>query len=687
MFGMRCPFWTIAALACFLVCFHASASLSSESEETAFYVAPDGNDSWSGRLSKPNADATDGPFATLSRARNAIRQHKASEGLSQPVTVYLRAGTYFLPETLVLTPEDSGTAEYPVTYSAFPGESPLISGGSPIEGWKKGSKGVWYANIPEAGEGKWKFQQLFVNGVRRFRPRLPEKNFFSIDQLPGVDATTPFYTPSNSFRFAPGDLRESWAYLDDVEVVVPHFWVSARLPIATVSESTREVTLQCYSRLRLTDNKTLKGARYYVENVLEALDAPGEWYLEAARGRLHYIPEEGKDMAGIQVVAPRLETLIRFEGDTRTGKYVKHIRLRGLSFSHTEYRLPPGDAGDLQGSHGVPGAITAVGAQECRIEACRLVHLGGYGIDLGRGCSEVRIDTNAISDMGGGGIKISGGDAGSPLPDRTGRNFIVNNRIDGLGQIFHGATGILLMHTADNIVAFNEVDHLYYTGISVGWVWGYGPNVSKNNIIAYNHLHDIGRGLLSDLGAIYLLGNSPGTVVYNNELHDVDAHGFGGWGIYLDEGCSNVVVENNIVYRTKDGSLHQHYGRDNIVRNNIFALSREAQLVRSKPETHISLIFERNIVYWKYGLLLGTDWADTNYRIDRNLYFRPGSVPIQFFYWSFEDWQKRGNDLNSLIDNPLFRDPENGDFSLLPDSPAFKIGFEPIDVRLIGPQK
>jgi len=242
------------------------------------------------------------------------------------------------------------------------------------------------------------------------------------------------------------------------------------------------------------------------------------------------------------------------------------------------------------------------------------------------------------------------------------------------------------MHADQNTVAHNHIHHLCYTGISCGWVWGYGPSVSRDNRIEFNHIHDVGQKILSDMGGIYLLGQQPGTVVRGNVIHDVDSWSYGGWGIYTDEGSSNILIENNLVYRTKSGGFHQHYGKDNVVRNNIFALAREEQIARSRAEPHKSFTFEHNIVYFTDGPLFGKNWTGDGFALDFNLYWNAAGKAVTFPGGTAPQWQKRGFDKHSMVADPKFRDPTKGDFTLAADSPALKLGFKPLDPTSAGPR-
>jgi hypothetical protein len=654
-------------------------------EATVLYVSPAGNDAWSGRLPEANAAKTDGPLATPARARDAVRALKAEGRLAGPVTVQLRGGTYSLDAPLVLTPDDSGAEAAPIAWVAAGGEKPVLSGGRRITGFAKGDGGRWTAPVPEAKEGKGLFRQLFVDGERRERPRLPREGYYKVVAMPGVDMTKVKYdTASNAFEFKPGDLKASWTNLQDVEVTVFHFWVDTHLKIASIDEATHVVTFDRKARRKFTDDYTKEGARYVVTNVPEALDRPGEWYLDRKAGVLHYLPRPGEDMAKAEVIAPRLGQILRLEGDPAAGRFVEHVAFRGLTFAHTEYDLPPASAGDLQAASTVPGAVWMRGARDVTVSGCTVANGGTYGVELAEGCRRVRIVGNEIAHLGGGGVRMTGGGASSPEALRTAENTVADNHIHDGGEVWNSAVGILAQNAAGNDISHNHIHDLYYTGISIGWVWGYGPSVSRDNKVEYNHIHDIGKGVLSDMGGIYSLGVSPGTVVRGNVIHDILSHGYGGWGIYTDEGSTDMLIEGNLVYRTKTGGFHQHYGKENILRNNIFAFATVGQLQRTRQEPHKSFTFENNIVYWTEGPLLHGNWKDNHFSFDKNVYWNAAGKPVDFAGKSLDDWRQDGQDAASVVADPLFAAPEKGDFTLRPGSPALKLGFKPIDPSAAG---
>ena len=382
-------------------------------------------------------------------------------------------------------------------------------------------------------------------------------------------------------------------------------------------------------------------------------------------------------------------------------------------------RLPPEVqfASAPQGAVNIPGAVHLEGARYCGIEDCRIRHIGAYGIEIGHGCAGIRIVGNEVSDLGAGGIKANGSDVKGPHCRRTENNTVTDNHIHDGGHVFHAGVGILATHTSGNYFSHNHIHDFFYTGISCGWEWTYTDSVTKNNIIAKNHIHHLGKNLLSDMGGIYTLGVQPGTVIRGNLIHDVEKWHYGGRGIYPDQASSHILIENNICYDTDSQPFSQHFGRENIVRNNIFALGKEGQVRLSRihgapgcfrPDLERGrkgFTFERNIVVTDgKPLFVGTGGAPLercNFVSDLNLLWdvsekdltsanserRPqGDTTLITRSFTLDEWRELGQDRHSIIADPRFKDLKGRDFTLSADSPAYEIGFQPIDTSDIGPR-
>jgi len=672
-----------------------------------FIVATNGNDKWSGNRPSVNSTATDGPFATLTNALAATRAWKQTVGTSSNalVGIFLRNGVHFLTEPLVLKPQDSG-----LVLAAYGTERPVISGGRRIAGWKPvtvNGRNAWVAEVRAARNGKWTFHELWVNGQRAVRARYPAHGYLKVAEVP--DKTADWLHGNNRFRFQPGELK-LWKGITDGEAVVMDLWVESRLPIAGLDEDGRSISFKKRSVTALK-----QGDLYYLEGALEFLDQPGEWCLDPAGGALYYLPRPGEIMNNVDAIAPVLAQVLRLEGRPENGELVDHVRFKGLTFSHTEWYYPEGFARDTnvvlgiypipsaevgglgQVAIGVPGAVRGEGVRRCSWKNCVFTHIGNYCLELARGCDQNLISRCVFSDLGAGGPKLGERIVRKRREEQTQNDEISDCQVYDGGRLFQSATGIWLGQTANNRVLHNLVHDFYQTGISIGWTWGYWPSLATNNLVAFNHVHHIGRKsdgdgpIMSDMGAIYTLGMQPGTRILNNLLHDVTALRYGGIGIYLDEGSSSIIVESNVVYRASHGGFHLHYGGTNGVVNNIFAFGRDFQLNRTKTEPHLSLTVMRNIVYFDSGTTIVGAWTPGQCQLDSNLYFdaRPGATPdrLTFEGFSLQQWRALGYDQHSLIADPLFRAPRQYDFELSSNSPAFRIGFQPIDLSTAGPRE
>ena len=650
------------------------------------HVAADGADA--------NAGTAAAPFATLERARDALRDlQRGGSGLPGPAVVLVRGGVYRLPRPLVFTPADSGTAVAPVTYAAAPGERPVLSGGQLVTGWRRHDDRLWVAEVPWAKGRRVPLSQVFVNGVRRPRARTPNAGQYAYSKR--LTLTPGEHPQCLGLSFVPGDLQP-WAVPDERVVCLFHNWVN----------SYNYVKAADWERGRLSFARPAgifflgPHVRYYVENAFEYLDEPGEWYLDPVQARLFYYPTPAEDMARAEVVAPALvQTLVKVVGAPELGLFVEHLVFRGLSFQHSDADLSRDYAHSVQGAHTQKGAFLAVGMRHSVIEDCEFTRLGEHALSLHEACAWNTVQRCHAHDLGGGGVYLSEGAPDRPDEARlTAHNLVDNNFIHDGGHLVRAACGVFLGGSAShNRITHNEICDLSWMGVHLGWSWtGKAPAYTHHNEVAYNHIHHIGNGVLNDIGGIYTLGVSPGTILHHNLIHDVSRfergrEGYGGWGIYLDAGSSELRVEHNVVYDTRDGGLHVHnhghpYG--NLIVNNIFAFAEDAQWMRNadhEPEgNHVHL--ERNLVYNHHAKMLGgSNWKDgSKFTAERNCYWSETTATPNFGGRTFAAWQAGGRDQHALVADPRFVDAAARDFRLRPDSPALALGFQPIDLAAVG---
>jgi hypothetical protein len=301
-----------------------------------------------------------------------------------------------------------------------------------------------------------------------------------------------------------------------------------------------------------------------------------------------------------------------------------------------------------------------------------------------------------LFDLGAGGIRVGEDNPAKEDVAETSRTLVDNDHIFSGGRIYPGCVGIWVAQSSGNRISHNDIHDLYYTGISVGWNWGLEPNRTSNNVIEFNHVHDLGQGVLSDAGLIYCLGVSPGSVIRNNVFHDLWPYSAPalGWGIYLDAQCGNYLVESNLVYNTLNGGLmFNNGGHEHIVRNNIFALSANQALWPYSEKRRCT--FHRNIVYLTQGqLLIPYGESSLNQRLaarespgdwDENLYWHTaGPDALRFYRRTFAEWQAIGLDRHSRIADPQFVNAARHDFQLKPGSPALDLGFREFDINQAG---
>ena len=704
---MRLHYLNLPAMCLSLVLIAANAALA---KEPAIFVSPMGNDAWSGEILDPNQQRNDGPVATPQRARDLIRAIKRQRpATAGAIHIYLRGGDYFLSEPLVLTPDDSGSEQTPVIWSAYENEHPILSGGTRLAGWIRATMNgieAWTVKLP--ADAQPMIRELWLDGRRLSRCRLPKHGTFAVGGLSDGGKHNDWQIGVAEFRYADKDLK-AWPTAADGEAIVATRWIESHLPITSIDEKHQVIHFGKRSVFQVDP-----GDRYWLENVREGLTGPDEFYVDPRDRSILLIPPAGVDPNKAQIVAPRLAQVLLLAGDPAAGKFVEYVAFHGLAFAHTEWFFDyktdrqqgtagaahsvwdlspdPSRSGFHQAAIGVPAAVSGSGVRHCEFERCQISHVGTYGLELARGCQKNRITHCALTDLGAGGVKIGEVVIRNGPNDETAENEISDCTIADGGNLFPSCVALWIGQAHDNLVSHNDIHGFCYTGISIGWTWGYGASSAQRNTVEYNHVHHIGvkadgiEPILSDMAGIYTLGNQEGSLIRFNRFHDIAALKYGGWGIYFDEGTTHLVAENNLVYRTTHGGFHQHYGRENIVRNNIFAFGRDAQIQRSRVEDHESFLFERNIVLWNHGSLLAGDWHQLNVRFDHNTYWHQPPGEIRFAERTWDQWRRSGMDAHSKIGDPHFINPAGDDFRLKDESSESLAGFRPFDLSAVGPR-
>ena len=661
------------------------------------------------------------------QALEKIRAAKA-QGDTSAWTVRVKPGHYALRETLVFTPADSGTKDAPVSWVGE-GEA-VIAGGTEIKGWTQDAPGVWSAAIPVAPDGRPAyFEQLWVNGRRADRARLPNTGYFNI-RRPAIapdPAVKGRYvenaTITNTEVAVLADLPKD--ELPYVQMCVVHKWSFARRILREVDAmTTNGLTVRTWSPSPWHgwQNWNEKETLVHFENVRTAFDAPGEWFYDVKAAKVLYRPLPGEDMAKATIVAPsaKISQLVAFRGDPDKGAYVHDVSFRNITFAHSDVTpssgtairaehlavkfvgggLGPTESWQHQAASGSDGAVTLQGAQRISFEGCRVRNTGNYAMRFNDGCTSNRVVGCTLFDLGAGGVWMGSGVGhvakGETMkrrviktlaPRSTAFNLIDNCTIRQGGRFNPEGTGVAYTHVSDSKVLHCEIHDFFYTGVSVGWTWGFQGSIAQRNEIAFNKIYDLGKGIMSDMGGVYTLGTSYGTTVHDNVVHDVWSYSYGGWALYTDEGSEGIVMERNLCWNTTDGGFHQHYGAGCIIRNNVFAWNKMLGAVRMARQVvqdiPCTLNFVNNIVLVREGPLVGRGPRGVGGVWANNLWWDVSGKPeLDGLDW--EKWAACGKETGGKYADPQFEDAAGYDFRLKSTSPAFALGFKAWDFTQAG---
>lgn len=508
-----------------------------------FYVSTLGNDNNPGTLKLP--------FSSIAKARDVVRT--MNKNMNGDIVIYLRGGKYELSSTFTLSSDDAGTNGHSVIYQAYHNERPIISGGKKVKEWKLYDpvKNIYMAKV----DTSLNTRQIYVNGIRAIRAR-------------SRDASG-WYENGDGY-VCPREV-ELWGNVTNVEVVSFKEWKCHRGHIASVNN--HHVTMaQPYWRYL---HYQYDAPPVWIENAFELLDTCGEWYFNRKKGVMYYIPRGNESMQHAEVIMPVLETLISCDR-------VNNIQFIGITFSYATWLFPnsdhgfPCDQADLidpwqipTENRQMPGNICFKYCQNVRIENCHFTHLGASGLQFFTGCKNNEIINNVFDDISGSAISVGNLKDRKPLPrDLVLDNRIENNLITHIAEEYKGCVGILIGYTEHTVVTHNELRHLPYSGISVGWGYDSSVIAGRNNDISYNLIDSILMEL-RDGGGIYTLSSQPGARVHHNFInHQFNTSG----ALYPDVGTSDMRWDHNVVMNSTTRWVHLWHprSRNDTIENNYF---------------------------------------------------------------------------------------------------------------------
>jgi len=587
-------------------------------------------------------------------------------------------GTIYLDKTLEL--KDNSV---PITIK---GENAVIDGGYRISGFRSVEvNGVHAlcASVPRDITDNVLFDQLFVNGKRRYRSVFPdEKTGFTgvIDEKKKIHEPD-WLTPNNMFDY--NGVIPRFTQPEAMELHICHGWVHERLEVAKIDYKKNRVHTKAYTFFAVG-----AGSFGGLVNVFETLKNPGEYYIDKKNSLLYYIPDEDENADNIEVVVPAADKFIQFTNASNVS--IGNVSFRYVSGRYKYNRYSPAGIYDgnvmshtcIQAECELGGSISFTDSNNCKISDCIFSHLGVYGVDVIGSSNNISVENCIFTDLGCGAMKTQhNGTRGVKMSNIR----FANNKVAGYGKAYLSACAVLFTHVKYSTIENNEICDGEYSGISCGWTWSYKNEGYIANSICNNHLYNIGNGRLADMGGIYTLGVQPLTRIAGNHIHDVRAGSILCWGIYLDEGSSCMTVEDNLVHDIEGDAMHIHYGKNNLIRNNIFASCNGSLVCCTRNENHIQFYLDHNIMYNESERMVRTPACESTIRSDSNLYYSDsGSIGFSRAsyspdekYISLDQWRdETKNDLASINEDPLFVNAAEKDFRIKKDSPAItKLGF------------
>jgi hypothetical protein len=649
-----------------------------------YYVATNGNDQWSGKLAARNGAGTDGPFATLLRARDEARKSRR-----RPVHIVVEPGSYYLAETLALGPQDSG-----LVIEGDKNQNVVVSGGRLVKDWKPWKGEILQADLSKLALPDLNFHELYYNGrltpwtrCPNFDPQHPRTGGFL--QNAGIaEAKT-----KTKFMYKEGQLHpETWAHPERAWIVFHDSlnYETQYCPLKSIDTAKR--ILEAAQGVYVLS----KGDPYYVCGLLEELDAPGEWAVDPDTKTLYFWPPSGNPNETDQVVVPALTSAFLLKGDAAQEKWVENVSLAGLAVR------------DCRGR-----AIELSGARGCTVAACDLRN-AEVGVFLGDNTHACKVVGCDITDTQGDGVSILGT---NPDYEHVSDHVVDNNYIwnIGWGRIHNRCGGVYMHRCMRCKVTHNHIHDTPRYAI--------GMDVGGDCEIAYNYCHHSNEVTLDTSiieAATAMDWDLPmdeqkqrnhkwnwGNSVHHNIMHDsggwgTDAQGHlsaprFSWGLYFDTYSSGWHVYDNLIYNTVLGAYMVNGGVDNIFENNICLDGKDSQtFLETWPKYEMfGDIVQHNIFTYqgktadvyhvnRFTMANATYRENLIWSADGKVSVGVGGGLVGLHKKSWKAWLEEGEDEGSVIADPQFVDARKPSWQLKPTSPAFKLGFKPIDLSQVG---
>jgi hypothetical protein len=678
------------------------------------HVATNGNDAAAGTSANP--------LRSLEKARDLARQAKGV-----PVNVLLHAGTWYLDRPLAFSAEDGGSENTPRIWSSAPGKRATLVGGRPVTGWKKTGKGVYTASV---GKG-WTFHQLMENDTLARKARHPNEDYLHVAEgIPVRDKNGELIkhkqwgtaTSKREFIYTQGDLPEGAFANAEVYLWAGFDWFAGLFPISNIDRGSRRISL---ARETLVPIVIRPERRYFLQGFREALDAPGEFWLDREAGELHYRPMK-EPIEAQRIVASTVNRILDVRGAS-PAEPVRHLRFSGIDFALSEFT---DSFMETLGTHGTgvwnepmnkDAALYFENTAFCAVERCRIVGAGYSAVAFVWGAFSNRVTGCEIAQAGFHGVLLSGYRANFGVNADSNRGHLIDdNWIHHVGRnVGHGAS-VFVWASGNNRITHNvmhdspryavcikgegpeEATPAKYHGNLVRYRERYPYIHSRNNLIADNDMFRISQDT-EDNGFVSFWNCGSNNRVVQNLMHD-SRRKLGGLGmaVYLDDGSDFCALAKNVVWGIEGGDRLFGFfnkGQFNVTENNVVVVGsnamaavrmwegfgRSAQQHRYRNNIFVTAgkasCFSFEFAGWELPRLSA---------MDQNLYWNPqdhyemkGSMAGGDI--TLDDWMAQsGYDKASLIADPLFVDAARGDYRLAANSPAWKLGFEKIEMEQIG---